>query len=371
MRALHVDDDAGVRSAVARVLQRAGFSVVSAVDGAAGLEAARRRRPDVVVLDVDLPDLSGFEVCQRLRADPRTRRVPVVHLSAARTSVENRVEGLDSGADAYLVHPVVPTELVATVRAVLRTRREEDRARRAARRAAKAPDVREETLAVATQALLGPLAALEINATGLQSTLPAGDAVARARAAALLEASRAASKVLSDLLEIARVEARGVTCACEPRETADVLAQAVERARAAADDRGVAVHCEAPSGVRIRCDAALLAGSLAQLVREAVRATPSGGAVAVRAEIAGGDALLTIEDGAPPPRDDDRTRLHESVWEAAPSRGHRGRFGVALARAVVEAHGGRIWFGLSPTGAARLHATLPAEAAPAEPPDPA
>src|SRR5204863_249175 len=88
--------------------------------------------PDLVVLDVNLPDMSGFEVCRRLRADPATRSVAVIHLSAVYASSENRSEGLEQGADAYLVKPVEPRELMATARALLRIRAAEEAARRAA-----------------------------------------------------------------------------------------------------------------------------------------------------------------------------------------------------------------------------------------------
>ena len=72
-------------------LEREGFVVDEADDGEAALAAFLRVRPDLVILDVDLPDLSGFEVCARLRADPPTRRVPVLHLSGARVEVPDRV----------------------------------------------------------------------------------------------------------------------------------------------------------------------------------------------------------------------------------------------------------------------------------------
>jgi DNA-binding response OmpR family regulator len=88
--------------------------------------------PDVVVLDVKLPDMSGFEVCRRIRETPRLARTAVLHVSAHLTTSESRVEGLEGGADAYLVQPVDPTELLATVRALLRLKAAEQETRQAA-----------------------------------------------------------------------------------------------------------------------------------------------------------------------------------------------------------------------------------------------
>lgn len=79
-----------------------------------------------ILLDVNLPDINGIEVCQRLRADPRTASIPVVHISATYVRSKDRADGLDGGADGYLVQPVDPQELVATVRAFLRMKEAEE-----------------------------------------------------------------------------------------------------------------------------------------------------------------------------------------------------------------------------------------------------
>ena len=118
---LNVDDYEAGRYATTRVLQQAGYEVREAASGAEALEMVRER-PDLVVLDVNLPDLSGFEVCEQIKADPATADVPVLYLSAAYRGAEYRVQGLELGADGYLTQPVDPRELVATVHALLRAR---------------------------------------------------------------------------------------------------------------------------------------------------------------------------------------------------------------------------------------------------------
>jgi PAS domain S-box-containing protein len=122
---LNVDDSDAQRYATSRVLRHAGFDVIEAGTGQHAL-AMVGRRPDLVILDVNLPDMSGFDVCRQIRADESNARVPVVHLSASMVSTKARVTGLEGGADAYLVQPVEPEELLATVRALLRVRRAEE-----------------------------------------------------------------------------------------------------------------------------------------------------------------------------------------------------------------------------------------------------
>jgi PAS domain S-box-containing protein len=123
---LHIDDNEANRYVVRRILQNAGFTVVEAATGTAGLEAIALHQPALVILDVKLPDLNGFEVCRQIKSDPQTRFIPVLHLSASFVKSQDKAEGLDSGADGYLAQPVEPIELLATVRSLFRIRQAEE-----------------------------------------------------------------------------------------------------------------------------------------------------------------------------------------------------------------------------------------------------
>ncbi|WP_017654076.1 response regulator [Fortiea contorta] len=130
---LHVDDNEANRYVVTRILQNAGFTVLEAATGAVGLEAVAQHQPALVILDVKLPDMSGFDVCRQIKANPDTASIPVLHLSASFVQSQDKAEGLDSGADGYLAQPVEPIELIATVRSLLRIRRAEEIALSSAR----------------------------------------------------------------------------------------------------------------------------------------------------------------------------------------------------------------------------------------------
>ena len=130
---LVVDDNEAERYYLTRILGKAGFRVLEAATGLDGLRIAESDRPELITLDIRLPDINGFEVCRRLKSNPATRDTPVVHISASFTTPEAKAEGLDGGADGYLTHPVDPNELLATLRALLRARRAESQVRAAAR----------------------------------------------------------------------------------------------------------------------------------------------------------------------------------------------------------------------------------------------
>jgi PAS domain S-box-containing protein len=122
---LNVDDNDGARYAKSRILSRAGFEVIEAANGTQALEVARASLPDLILLDVKLPDINGFEVCRQIKASPETAAILVLQTSAAAVQSIDRIRGLDGGADSYLIEPIEPAELIAHVRALLRVRRAE------------------------------------------------------------------------------------------------------------------------------------------------------------------------------------------------------------------------------------------------------
>lgn len=127
---LLVDDDEAKRYVLATWLRRAGHTVTEAATGQEALDLVTSA--ELVLLDVNLPDISGFEVCRRIKADPLTAAVPVIQVSATAVEVTDRTQGLSQGADAYLIEPTEPDELLATVTAALRYSRARQRAERTA-----------------------------------------------------------------------------------------------------------------------------------------------------------------------------------------------------------------------------------------------
>ena len=127
---LLVDDDEAKRYVLATWLRRAGHTVTEVGTGQEAL--ARPTEAELVLLDVNLPDMSGFDVCRLIKGDPRTAAIPVIQVSATAVAVADRAHGLTQGADAYLIEPTEPEELLATVTAALRYYRARQRAERTA-----------------------------------------------------------------------------------------------------------------------------------------------------------------------------------------------------------------------------------------------
>src|ERR1700727_1898675 len=123
---LNVDDDTAGRYVKTRSLRLGGMDVIEAEDGTTALALIAERHPSLVLLDVNLPDILGIEVCRRIKAE--WPDIIVIQISATAISVADKVIGLDNGADCYLTTPVEPIELIAVARAMLRLRDAETRA---------------------------------------------------------------------------------------------------------------------------------------------------------------------------------------------------------------------------------------------------
>lgn len=152
---LIVDDNPMVLFSMAHLLRSEGYAIIEAKDGAECLEKARAEQPDLILLDVMLPDINGVELCRKIKASPETSQLFVVLLSSIETSSDSKVTGLEAGADGYITRPIENRELVARVQALLRIRLAENELRKAHDELEKRVAERTEELSRANGALKG------------------------------------------------------------------------------------------------------------------------------------------------------------------------------------------------------------------------
>ena len=119
---LVVDDEPEIVRMVAKIMEARGHKISTARDGVEAIDVALRERPDVIVLDLNLPKLNGFEVCKRLKTSDDTKNIPIVMLTASYISVEDAAEGLGAGADEYVVKPFLREVLVHNVERLIASR---------------------------------------------------------------------------------------------------------------------------------------------------------------------------------------------------------------------------------------------------------
>jgi DNA-binding response OmpR family regulator len=116
---LVVDDEPEINKLVARIFEKRGYRVTSALDGAEALASVERDRPDLIMLDLNLPRIDGWEVCRRLKSDPATKAIPIIMLTAAHANVDDAQIGLGLGADEYVAKPFVKAVLLHNVERLL------------------------------------------------------------------------------------------------------------------------------------------------------------------------------------------------------------------------------------------------------------
>jgi PAS domain S-box-containing protein len=292
-RILLADDNADMRGYLRRLL--GDYEVETVEDGAAALRAARERTPDLVLTDVMMPGMDGFELLRELRADPRTREVPVILLSA-RAGEESRIEGLAAGADDYLVKPFSAREVLARVQSHL----ELAKLRREAREALRVEDRRkDEFLATLAHELRNPLAPIR---NGLQLIRLAGSNPAMS---ATLEQARLMMerqvqqmvRLVDDLLDVSRISRNNLELRREWVELAAIVGSAVETSRplieAAAHELRVSLP---PEPVLLDADPVRLAQALSNLLNNAAKYSERGGSIQLSAERLDGEVVLRVRD---------------------------------------------------------------------------
>lgn len=119
-RIVIIEDDPTLRQLLSKKLAPEGFDCVLSPNATSGLKACRDQKPDVVLLDVHLPDQNGIEVCKTLKADPQLRHIPVLIVTGESRGVDKRIEGLDAGADDYILKPFSPAELLRRLKNIVR-----------------------------------------------------------------------------------------------------------------------------------------------------------------------------------------------------------------------------------------------------------
>lgn len=331
---LVVDDDADNRLGYAALLRDAGYGVREAQDGVGCLRAVDERPPALILLDVSMPGIDGFETLRRLRAGPH-REVPVILLTGHRLDAESIGSGLELGAEEYLQKPVRPAELRARIRALLKLA--------AARRELEA--LKRDQTAMLVHDLKQPLAIIALRAEFIEDEESDGEMKQSART--IRNACRQMETLINSVLEMSRIEAGQLTLARAPVALDELVYATVDEMRDLGARRGITLAADAERlGRASELDRAKIVQVVQNLVGNALKFTPPGGRIDVSVRRAGGEAVVAVEDTGPGLGDADVAQLFDRWHQTRAGRSKGGSgLGLAIARAIVEAHGGRIGAG--------------------------
>lgn len=383
---LNVNDTSSALYLTTRILERAGFDVVQAHDGTSAMAQVVEASPDLILLDIHLPDIDGHEVARRLRADPATGSVPVVLTSATFVTSARKARAFEAGADAYLTQPFEDVELVALVKSLLRLRSFEIEARNRADALLLADRRKNEFLAMLAHELRNPLSAVSAGIGLLLRDFPS-DARATKIYASIDRQTRHLARLVDDLLDVSRITHGKVHLHRRNVELREVVDSAIEAARPLFERSEVTLSLRAEDQqLVVDGDPTRLEQVIANLLDNALKYTPKGGAVVIelsRRQDARDTALLKVRDtgaGIAAPHLDELFHLFvQGDTSLARSQGGLG-IGLTMVRRLVEMHGGAVRVSseglgrgteftvelpLCPDIAVRVHEPHPASAAPA------
>lgn len=342
-----------------RTLRNAGYTVLQARTGGDALHLVREHMPRLVLLDVKLPDVSGLEVCRRIKEDPKTSSVLVLQSSATFVTEEDTVRALEGGADGSVTEPVQPAVLLATVRALLRARIAEDALREALSREQRAREdaedaraaleaanhTKDEFLARLSHELRSPLGIILTWATLLRS----GD-VDEGQLARGLEViernTRLQASLIDDLLDLSRVLSGKMHLERDLVDLSTVIQNVMDSIRPAAEAKSIRIRSAIEPGVR-PCwgDPHRIQQVIWNLLSNAVKFTPDGGRVDVAVTGAADRVSISVTDTGIGLGSESASRIFEpfeQVEGSSPSRSGGLGLGLAIVRHIVELHGGRV-----------------------------
>ena len=287
---LNVDDSEAARYAKSRILTLAGFTVIEAASGSAALYRAREDKPDLVLLDVKLPDINGLEVCRLLKADPATRAILVLQTSASYIGVSDKIRALEGGADNYLFEPIEPEELVANVKALLRLGRVE--------RELRDVDGRKDdflaTLAHELRNPLGPIRTAVELLCRLDPEVPPRQDLARKT---ILRHTGHLVRLVEDLLDVARISRGKITLHQERVEAKSFIDGARESVAHIVAMREQTFTVKLPErDIWIEGDHVRLTQIVGNLLHNAVKFTPPKGAISLEAEADERQLVIRVSD---------------------------------------------------------------------------
>ena len=396
-RILVVDDSPTQLEATRSLLMQNGYDVTTARSGEEGLELVRNGRYDLVLSDVVMPGMSGYEMCASIKAeipDP-----PALVLLTTLADPRDIVRGVECGADNYITKPYEGEHLLARMAQVIENQqlrrdrqpgdaaqisflgetysitsdpaqvlglllssfeeliRTNEELQKSKQRAEAATRARDEVLATVSHDLKNPVGTIYTSATLLLDIPLPPDAQQR-QIDIIRRTAQRMDRLIMDLLDVSSMEAGRFSVEPHPESLRSLVNEARELFAAVAAGQEVDLRTDVPDDdVMVQADRGRVLQVLSNLIGNAVKFTPAGGSVTVIARREDGHARVTVSDTGSGIAEENLSRIFDRFWHSGKAGG--SGLGLAIAQGIVQAHNGRIWVESGPDGTS-FHFTLPA-----------
>ena len=382
---LVVDDDQRNVRLMESILRSSGYQVLKAYNGEEALQVVEDDSPDLLLLDVMMPKMSGFELCQRLKGRYETRLLPIIMVTAL-NALEDKVQALEYGADDFLSKPINKVELLAKVRSVLRVKGLQDELERKKseieavnQELVRMQGFKESMMQMVVHDLKNPLASIMGNVQLIQ--MQSIEMMAPSRLDELLqrtqESTRQLMRMILNILQIGKLEERKMPLRLEPVPLHRVVQENVDEMMGLSARDGILLENRVnPDLPAPRADRELVSRVIANLLNNAFKHTQSGGQVVVDAQREGAQITLTVSDTGEGIPEELQPRIFEKFVAGDSGAGRRMLYdsglGLTFCRLVVDCHGGSIWLRSKPGEGTTVFISLllegPADVKPGEAP---
>lgn len=353
-RVLVVDDNSANLGILYNYLDRAGFEAFVAQTGEKAVDLARSQLPDIILLDIMLPGIDGFEACRQIKQDPATRDIPVIFISAL-SEIEDKVEGFEVGGVDYIPKPFQQEEVLARTRAHLTIKKQREELN-------ELNAMKDRFISIIAHDLKGPFSGFLGAADLILDAAESGDTdTLREIADSLRDSAEKTYNLLESLLEWARqnkTDFNPQVLEAYPQvyETAQLFIQGARQ-------KGITLDMDVPQDLEILADRGMFDTILRNLINNAVKFTDQGGTVTVKASNGNGLVDFFVSDTGIGMGQDQKKELFriDSKIQHRGTRGETGTgLGLLLVRDYVERHGGTIDVKSAPNEGSTFHFTIPA-----------
>lgn len=360
---LIVDDTPANLEVLGLMLRDAGFKIRAAPNGARALSAMEHATPDLVLLDISMPDMDGYEVCRQMRATPRLADVPVIFLSA-RTNLEDKVKAFASGGVDYVTKPFQMEEVIARVRAHVSLRQTQRALSASYDKLRGLEHLRDNLVHMIVHDMRSPLAIImgRIEVILLCEKVGLTPSVIRGLESTLVSAQNLVA-MTNDLLDVSRMEEGKFPLNRAQCDLSALATETIEELRGM--ERGRPIMLEPGTVPPVSCDPVIIRRVLVNLINNGIKHTAVGLPLHVRLSATVGRVRIEVRDHGPGVPVESRTKIFEKFGTLESRRDpkqkrHSAGLGLAFCRLALEAHGGAIGVESAPEGGSIFWFDLPA-----------
>jgi two-component system sensor histidine kinase/response regulator len=341
---LMVDDNPVNLQVLTSMLRQSGWRPRPVTSGRLGLQAARNEPPDLVLLDVNMPDMNGYQVCEQLKADARLAEIPVIFISAL-GEVLDKVRGFQAGGVDYVTKPFQIDEVKARVTAHLELRRKTTELQTSYERLRESERLRDSLVHMIVHDLRSPLSAittyLDLFREEAKKKLGADTQEDVANA---IHAARNMARMINGILDVSKMEAQMMKLDLRECDLVQVIGQSLDDLESLVGTRRLVFDRPAAPAL-VRADREIVARIVQNFLANALRFTPAGGEIRIGVATEAEDMRVSVSDTGPGVAAEFRQSIFDKFVQANGSASPRGRstgLGLAFCKMAVEAHGGRI-----------------------------